>query len=100
MLGSGDPVTDDLLKLLGRHAGMRGYHDRHDGRFAACESALHVAPQQRGEGLFGLPFGMSRGERLHAVEREQELEIHRLLGPKRAIIVEGGDALGLWHKVR
>ena len=31
---------------------------------------------------------MLRRERLHAVEREEELEIHRLLGPERAVVVE------------
>jgi hypothetical protein len=37
-----------------------------------------------------------RRERLHAVEREGELEVHRLLGPQRAVVVEHGDALG-WN---
>ena len=33
-------------------------------------------------------------ERLHAVEREGELDVHRLLDPKGAVVVEGGDAFG------
>jgi hypothetical protein len=44
--------------------------------------------------LFALPLGMLRRQRLHTVEREEELEIHRLLGPERAVVVEGGDAFG------
>ena len=61
---------------------------------AAGERAFHVALEQRGERLLVLPLGMLRGERLHAVEREEELEIHRLLGPERAVVVEDRDALG------
>ena len=32
-------------------------------------------------------------ERLDAVEDEERLDVHRLLGPERAIVIEGGDAL-------
>ena len=31
---------------------------------------------------------------MHAVEGEEQLEVHRLLRPQRAVVVEGGDALG------
>ena len=71
-----------------------------DGVFAAGQRAFHVALEQRGERLFVLPLGMLRRQRLHAVEREEELEIHRLLGPQRAVVVEGGDAFGGRHEVR
>lgn len=37
---------------------------------------------------------MLRRQRLDAVDDEKGLKIHRLLGPRRAVIVEGGDALG------
>ena len=67
---------------------------------AAGQRGLHVALEQRGEGLLVLPLGMLRRERLDAVEREEELEVHRLLGPERAVVVEGGDALGRRHEVR
>ena len=99
MLRGGDPVLHDLLELLGRHAGVRGHDDLADGRFAAGERAFHVALEQRGKGLFVFPLGMLRRERLHAIEREEELEIHRLLGPERAVVVEGGDAFGGRDKV-
>ena len=71
-----------------------------DAPFAAGERALQVALEQRGERLFVLPLGMLRGQRLHAVEREEQLEIHRLLRPQRAVIVEGGDALVDRHEIR
>ena len=73
---------------------MRGHHDFEQRAFAARERAFHVALEQRGERLLVLPLGMLRRERLHAVEREEQLEVHRLLGPERAVVVEGSDALG------
>ena len=42
---------------------------------------------------------MLRRQRLDAVEREGELDVHRLLDPQRAVVVERGDALGLGHEV-
>ena len=32
--------------------------------------------------------------------RRRELEVHRLLGPERAVVVEGGDALGHRNEIR
>src|SRR5262245_16707360 len=43
---------------------------------------------------------MSRSHFLDAVEREEKLEIHRVLAPQRAVVVEGGDALGWRNKLR
>ena len=43
---------------------------------------------------------MLRAKRLDAVQREEELDIHRLLGPQRAVVVERGNALGGRHEVR
>jgi hypothetical protein len=43
---------------------------------------------------------MLRRERLHPVEREKELEIQRLLGPERAVVVERRDTLVRGNEVR
>ena len=43
---------------------------------------------------------MLRRQHLDAVECEQELEVQRLLGPERAVIVEDGDAFGFRDEVR
>ncbi len=78
---------------------MRRRNDLHEGGFAPGECALHVALQQRGERLRGLPLRMLGSQHLDAVEREHELGIQWLLGPQRAVIVEGGDPLGFRHKI-
>ena len=92
MFRRGDPVLHDLLELLGRHARVRGHDDLADGLFAAGERAFHVALEQRGKRLLVLPLGCCGASTFDAVEREEELEIHRLLGPERAVVVERGDA--------
>ena len=100
MLRGGDPVLHDLLELLGGHAGVRGHDDLARWPCSPPASAPFTSPlSSEANGSFVLPLGMLRRERLHAVEREEELEIHRLLGPERAVVVERGDALGGRHEV-
>ncbi len=70
MLGGGDPLNDDPVKLIGGHACMRLYHYRYDGFFTTREHAFNIAAQQRGKRLLGLPFGMLRGQHLHPIESE------------------------------
>ena len=100
MLRGGDPVLDDLLELHGGHARVGGHDDFEKRVVTTGERGLHVALEQRGKWFLRFPLRMLRRERLHAVEREEHLEIHRLLAPKRAVIVERGDALLERNKIR
>ena len=100
MFRGGDPVGDELLELVRRHAGMRGHHDLENGRLAACQRAFDIALEQRGKRFLVLPLRMLGRERLHSVERKQKLKIHRLLGPERAVIIEGRDAFCRRHELR
>ena len=95
MLCGGDPVLDDLLEFGRRHARVRDHEDFEYRMFAPGERAFNIALEQRGEWFLRFPLGMLRRERLHAVEREEQLEIHRLLAPERAVVIERGDALRL-----
>ena len=70
------------------------------GLFVGGEKGLHVALEHGLERLLFLPLGVLRREGLDAVEGEGLRKIHRLLGPQRAVVVEGGDALGHRHKSR
>ena len=100
MFRDGDPILDDLFKLHRGHAHVRG-HDEFDERVVtAGKRGFQIALEQRGERFLGFPFGMLRRERLHAVEREVELNGNRLLTPERAVVVERGDAFRDWHEVR
>ena len=99
MLCGCDPVAHDLFEFIRRHAGVRDSDDLEDGGLATGECALQVAFQERSEGLHRCPFGVLRGQQLHAVESEDKLKIDRLLSPQGAVIVKGGDTLGGWHEV-
>ena len=83
-----------LVELLDGHARVRCRDQLEQALLAERGERLDVALEQRLEGLLCLPFGMLRRQRLDAVEREGDLEVDRLLGPQRAVVVEGGDALG------
>jgi hypothetical protein len=72
---------------------VRDRHDLQQSVLAPRERAFQVAFEQRRERLLVLPFGVLGHESLHSVDREEKLEIHRLLGPQRAVVVEHGDAL-------
>ena len=88
-----EPVGDDLLEFLRRHAGMRRRHELHQALFAGGRKRLHVVIQHRLEWLLGFPIRILRRQHLDAIEDEGELDIHRLLDPQRAVVVERGDAL-------
>ena len=89
MLRGREPVVDDRLELVGRHAGVRRHDDLDERLLAAGERAPSCRPRAAtANGSFVLPLRMLRRERLDAVEREGELEVHRLLAPERAVVVE------------
>jgi len=95
MAGGREPLSDDSGKFLGAHAAMAHRHDLHEALLTRSEQRLLVARKHSCEGLLLFPFWMLRRERLYPVNGEGELEINRLLGPERAVVVESRDAL-LW----
>ena len=88
-----------FCELVGGHAGVRRHDELDEALLAGRGERLHVAFEYRLERLRVFPLGMLRRQRLDAVEREGELDVHRLLGPERAVVVEDGDALGWRHEV-
>jgi hypothetical protein len=77
---------------------MRGHYQLHDGLFATGKHPFEVTGEEGLERLLFLPFGMLGRQRLDAVEGKGQLEIHRLLGLQRAIVVKRGDAFRLGHE--
>src|SRR5215204_7142972 len=67
---------------------------------AGLGKSLHVTFENRLEGLLVLPFRVLGCQRLHAIERKCKLDIHWLLQPQGAVIVEHRDAFGRWHEIR
>ena len=95
-----DPVAHHLFKLLGRHARMGRHEELTEGTLAAGEDGLHVAPEQRSERLLRSPFRMPGRKRLDAIQHEEELEVHRLFGPERTVIVEDRNTFGWGNEIR
>ena len=100
MPGAVEPGRHDLGELLGAHAGVRGHDELDDSLLSRGGQRLEVARQHGGERRLGLPLGVLRRERLHAVERERELHVHGVFDPERAVVVEHGDPLRLGHEAR
>ena len=63
-----DPVGDDRVELVGRHAGVCRRQQVRDPCSPPASDALQIALEQRGERLRRLPFGMLRRQRLDAVD--------------------------------
>ena len=94
-----EPRAHGGAELLVGHAAVRRRDERAERVLALRGDRLRVALQERRKRLGRLPLRMRGAQRLHAVDDERELHIHRLLGPERAVVVEDGDALGLGHEV-
>jgi hypothetical protein len=78
---------------------MRGHPQLHQGLFAAGKRTFEVTSDEGLERLLFLPLRMLGRQRFNAVEGKGELEIERLLGLQRAIVIKRGDAFRLGHKV-
>ncbi len=79
---------------------MGGGHDLEQALLARRLHRLHVVLEYALEGLLRLPLRVLGRERLHPIEREGDLDVDRLLGPQRAVVIESGDALRGGHEVR
>jgi len=95
----GQPTGHDLLELLGRHAGVGGHDELNQSVHACCGEGLLVILEHGLEGLLGRPLRMLRSERLNPIDGEEKLEVKWLLGPQGAVVVEGGDPLGLGDEI-
>jgi hypothetical protein len=95
---SGQPVLDDALELLRRVPGVRRHHELEEAVLARGGERAEVALERRLERLPGRPVRVLVREGLHAVDREQQLEVGRLLAPQSAVVVEDGDAPGPAHR--
>ena len=99
MFRRGDPVFDELRKLIGGHAGVRG-HKELMSPWSPPSSAPFTSPLSSEANGSWSSIRMLRRKRLHPVGHEVELDRGRLLAPEGAVIVEYGDAFRRRHEVR
>jgi hypothetical protein len=97
---SSSSIGDNTLKFLGPHPGMRGGDHLEAFTRRARRDRLPVTFQHGLERLRHFPLGMIGAQDLDAVYGEGHLNIHGLLAPECAIVVERGDPLGDRDEVR
>lgn len=100
MARRGDPVSHDPVEFGSGHAAVRGGDQGHQTLFAQGGKGLQIALDSGLEGLLVGPFRMIGRHRPDAVQREIGLGIKRRFGPKRAVVVEGGDPFGDRAEIR
>jgi hypothetical protein len=93
MARGGEPARDDLGEFLGGQAGMGGRQNLQKSGFAQRRQRLAIILEHGLERLLLFPFRVLGGQRLDPIDGKHDLDVHRLLGPQRAIVVEGGNAL-------
>lgn len=97
--GGAEPVGDDFAEPFYGHSAMGRHNEFHNAFLSGGHYGFHVAFENTLEGLRCLPLRMAGGELLDAVESEGELNVHGLLNPKGAIVIEGGYAFFNGNKV-
>ena len=100
VLGPGDPVLDDLLERVDRHAGVRHGEDLLQVRHRQLRDGRAVPGQHGPEGLDVLQPRVLLRHHPDLVKREHDLGVHRLLDPGGAVLVERGDACLGRHEFR
>ena len=68
---------------------MRRHNQLDQAALTRCGKRLHVAIENRLEGLLLFHSGCSGAHGLYLVERKGKLNIHRVFAPQRAVIIEG-----------
>src|SRR5215510_8930515 len=77
---------------------MRSSHELGNALFHFRDGS-HVIPEQRGKRFSVLPIRALWQKRFDSVPHKEDLEIDRLLGPERAVVVEGRDTFFGFNKI-
>ena len=96
----GGPFGDKGVEGFGSHVGVASRQDTGQRGFATGKDCPEVALYRRRQ----LGAGQDRRVGLchdpHCIKRDVKLEIHRLLGPERAVIVKNRDPVGFWQRMQ
>ncbi len=79
---------------------MSGHDQFGDRLVTSGQCGVEIASENALERLPIFPLWVFVGQHLDPIDDKRELEIVRLLRPKRAVIVECGNPLGDGHEVR
>src|SRR5262245_63847573 len=93
MLCLSQPLLNNFLKLLNRHATVRNSDNLFEILDRESQHRFAIMREDRFERLGLTPLRMLRRLRNNLVDGERKLRVIRLLNPEGAVIVEGRDAL-------
>src|SRR5213594_515517 len=95
-----EPRPDLNLELVDRHAGQRRGEELLEVIHRQHRVRLAVARQNGLEWLHLRQLRLRLDHRRNTFQAIQDLRVHRMLDPQRAVLVERGDALGRRHEPR
>jgi hypothetical protein len=100
MPGTCDPIRRNRRELVRGHAGMGNRRQFQKCLYASCGNSFHIVIQGRYVEWIVFPFRMLRRHRLHAIERECNLEIEWLLAPQCSVVIEDRDPVFGFNEVK
>src|SRR5215469_10386593 len=100
VFGARQPAAGDRLKRFLRHAGVRGERQLEKRLFAESRKSLEILLEQSLIWLAILQRWIFGRKLFHPIDEEEHLRLQRLLAPKRAVVVEHGDALTRRYECR
>jgi hypothetical protein len=93
------PGLGVIVEGFGGHAGVGCTEDFHHAFKATGGQGLVIVFQHGLEWLGGFPFRMLRRRTLDLFQGKQQFEVHRLLAPQGAVVIEHGDTVLGFDKV-
>ncbi|MNJ34819.1 hypothetical protein D3C77_295440 [compost metagenome] len=93
----GEPASGLGDKRLGADTGVSRGNNFQQAIHTACSQGLVVTFKDRLERLLGFPLWVLRGQALDFIQGKLHLEVHWLLAPQGAVIVEHRDAFSHRH---
>ena len=84
---------DERWEFFVAHASVRHGDDLQPILLAELAHRLAIAASTDLNGSWSLPLGVLGRHLAQTVKRKHGLGVQRMLGPKRAVLIEGGDAI-------
>ena len=100
MLGGADPFAHFGAELVHGHAAEGGREDLLEIVHRELRHRLAIAGQHGLEGFDVLQFGFRGHDRRDPLQAVHHLRVHGMRDPRRAVLIEGGDARLRRHELR
>ena len=98
MLGRREPLLHRRTERFDGHTGVSRDEDGAEIRHRKASHGLLIPSEHELERGRRFPFRMLRGQGDQPVERKDELRVHRMLDPKRSVLVERDETFRRRHE--